>query len=297
MKKKNELDELFLNFTQYDDVTKSDFPNMNPKIYDYLAKNFFYQLGIRRLTEDNINHIFDALINTRDAFFSVGIYEVVDKMNFCIDQIVDFLPTVEGLPYNKYFYRKTNYRKPFIKNIKPFLSRQKSLFYNEKDNDEKYEIMNNNSLDKLAPKTYKPQYEYLSMEDFVAENQADKIASEDENLQNVAEQVSYDFCEEKDNTQDESKENISVDVFDVAQQMVIDQEVFEEIFGASRLAENVQHKPPIIVAEPLDKYVTIPTFDKENKNDFEISKLDSSELKKHIERKNEIALCKKMWKI
>ena len=84
--------------------------DLDSKVYKYIVDNFFDNLNIEYLTIENLNYIVDGLMAHRAAFQNIGEYELVDEMNYCLENIVEYLPNIDVK--NKYRYREELYNKP-----------------------------------------------------------------------------------------------------------------------------------------------------------------------------------------
>ena len=89
---------------------KPYFAPMSDDVYIFIARNFFQQLNITAITEDNFHHILDALCAYRTIYFHLGVYELVDSVNFILDELCEYLPVEPKLRYR---HRNSLYRPPY----------------------------------------------------------------------------------------------------------------------------------------------------------------------------------------
>ena len=99
-----------LNNPNANPALKPYFAPMSDDIYIYIARNFFQQLNISAITEDNFHHILDALSAYRAIYYHLGVYELVDSMNFILDELCEYLPVDSKFRYR---HRKHTYRPPY----------------------------------------------------------------------------------------------------------------------------------------------------------------------------------------
>ena len=89
---------------------KPYFAPMSDDVYIFIARNFFQQLNITAITEDNFHHILDALCAYRTIYYHLGVYELVDSVNFILDELCEYLPVEPKLRYR---HRNSLYRPPY----------------------------------------------------------------------------------------------------------------------------------------------------------------------------------------
>lgn len=100
------------------------YESLNGPVWEYIVNNFFNQLHIDEINEMNVHHIVDALIAQRDVMFGLGYVDLVDEINYCLEEITEYLVDVDG--ENVKAFKKYNYREPNVKNLSRFFEQDKN---------------------------------------------------------------------------------------------------------------------------------------------------------------------------